>query len=475
MTKLKNKTKIVATIGPASSGKDMLLKMIRNGMNVARINFSHGDHKSLKSVIGHIRDINKEFKTHVGILADLQGPKIRIGEVAEDGVELVDGKQIEIGVGDGLSDAKRININYAEFLQDVNKGERVLLDDGKIVLEILSVSKHVAKAKILFGGPLYSKKGVNLPNTKLSLPCLTEKDKKDLEFALSEDLAWVGLSFVRKADDIHELKSIIKEAGSNTKVVAKIEKPEAVKDISAIIEASDALMVARGDLGVEIPMQDVPLLQKSLVRKCRKAFKPVIIATQMMESMIDNITPTRAEVNDVANAVMDGADAVMLSAETSVGNHPDEVIRAMYKIITKTEEFKGIYFKDIKVRHSEDRFVSDAVCKAACELAESSGATGIVTMTFSGYTTMRVAAYRPNSLVFVFTSNQKILNTLSLVWGVRGFFYDRTVSTDHTISDIMKRLKDEKFIAKGDYLIHIASMPIADKGMSNMLKLGQVP
>jgi len=327
---------------------------------------------------------------------------------------------------------------------------------------------------VLFGGPLSSRKGVNLPNTKLSIPSLTPKDLIDLEFALKMDVRWIGLSFVRTANDVLHLKELIHEAGKDSKVIAKIEKPEAVADMDAIIDATDGIMVARGDLGVEIPMQDVPLIQKALVKKARKKFKPVIIATQMMESMITNISPTRAEVNDVANAVMDGADAVMLSGETSVGDHPIEVIRAMYKIVTRTEEYKGIYFKDIKVRHSEERFVSDAICKSAVELAQNSEAKGIVTMTFSGYTTFRVASYRPNCLIFVFTSNQKILDMLSLVWGVRGFYYNKFVSTDHTIEDVRKSLKKSGYVVDGDYVIHVASMPISDKGSSNMLKLSLV-
>jgi pyruvate kinase len=448
--------------------------MARNGMNVCRLNLSHGKHEDLEKVIHTIREINLENNSHISILADLQGPKIRTGEVQGGSVQLASGSKIKFVVKKQLTNSETIFINYKNFLNDVQKGERVLIDDGKLVLEILDVDDTFAEAMVLFGGPLSSRKGVNLPNTKLSIPSLTPKDLIDLEFALKMDVRWIGLSFVRTANDVLHLKELIHEAGKDSKVIAKIEKPEAVADMDAIIDATDGIMVARGDLGVEIPMQDVPLIQKALVKKARKKFKPVIIATQMMESMITNISPTRAEVNDVANAVMDGADAVMLSGETSVGDHPIEVIRAMYKIVTRTEEYKGIYFKDIKVRHSEERFVSDAICKSAVELAQNSEAKGIVTMTFSGYTTFRVASYRPNCLIFVFTSNQKILDMLSLVWGVRGFYYNKFVSTDHTIEDVRKSLKKSGYVVDGDYVIHVASMPISDKGSSNMLKLSLV-
>ena len=474
MSKLINKTKIVATLGPASSDKETLLEMARNGMNVCRLNLSHGKHEDLEKVIHTIREINLENNSHISILADLQGPKIRTGEVQGGSVQLASGSKIKFVVKKQLTNSETIFINYKNFLNDVQKGERVLIDDGKLVLEILDVDDTFAEAMVLFGGPLSSRKGVNLPNTKLSIPSLTPKDLIDLEFALKMDVRWIGLSFVRTANDVLHLKELIHEAGKDSKVIAKIEKPEAVADMDAIIDATDGIMVARGDLGVEIPMQDVPLIQKALVKKARKKFKPVIIATQMMESMITNISPTRAEVNDVANAVMDGADAVMLSGETSVGDHPIEVIRAMYKIVTRTEEYKGIYFKDIKVRHSEERFVSDAICKSEVELAQNSEAKGIVTMTFSGYTTFRVASYRPNCLIFVFTSNQKILDMLSLVWGVRGFYYNKFVSTDHTIEDVRKSLKKSGYVVDGDYVIHVASMPISDKGSSNMLKLSLV-
>lgn len=471
---LKNKTKIVATIGPASASKEVLREIILAGVNVCRLNFSHGAHEDHQQVIRNIQELNTELQMHTAILADLQGPKIRTGEV-EKGTMLVDGSELHITTEKCVGNASKIYINYQNFPKDVTAGEHILIDDGKLMLEVMSTDsdKNVV-CKVLHGGPLSSKKGVNLPNTKVSLPCLTEKDLEDLQFILKQNLSWIGLSFVRSREDIIELKSIIKKKRKKSKVIAKIEKPEAVEDLDGIIEEADGLMVARGDLGVEIPMQDVPLVQKEIVNKCQIASKPVIIATQMMESMIDNITPTRAEVNDVANAVMDGADAVMLSGETSVGKHPVSVIEAMYKIVIKVESFDGIYNRGLPHPTKEEgRVVTDAICESAVKLAHSVGAVAIATMTFSGYTAFRLSSFRPNANVIVFTSNFKILNMLSLIWGVRGFYYDKFVSTDHTIEDIRYRLRKEGLLKEGELLINIASMPIAKKGMANMLKVSQ--
>jgi len=472
MNRLINKTKIVATIGPASASKEVLMKMILEGVNVCRINFSHGSLEDHLKVIQLIREINNELRSHIAILADLQGPKLRIGEMEGGTVDLVDGTEIEFTTEKCIGTAQKVFLNYLEFPKDVSVGDRVLIDDGKLHLEVIKTNKKDSVvAKVIHGGKLSSKKGVNLPNTKISLPCLTEKDLKDLDFALKHNVAWIGLSFVRSPADIEELQGIINKRNKKAKVIAKIEKPEAIENIDRIIEISDALMVARGDLGVEVPMQDVPLLQKEIVSKCRKASKPVIIATQMMESMIENISPTRAEVNDVANAVMDGADAVMLSGETSVGRFPIDVIKAMYKIVIKVETSDRIYHKLFDHASTPERVISDSICKNSCVLAQSVDAHAIVTMTFSGYTAFRISSYRPNAHIFVFTSNFKILNMLNLIWGVRGFYYDKFVSTDHTIDDIKYYLRREGYVDEGELIINIASMPIANKGMSNMLKV----
>lgn len=470
------KTKIVATVGPATSEKSVLENIIREGVNVIRINFSHGSHEDHEKIIAKVREINKEKQIHTAILADLQGPKIRIGEIKGGTVEVKEGSEILFSNEEMVGDEKAVYMSYESFAQDVKVGERILIDDGKLALEIIHTDKKgKVKARFLNGGKLSSNKGVNLPNTKISLPCLTEKDLKDLKFALKLGVEWVGLSFVRNARDLIELKHLIRAEGKSARVIAKIEKPEAIDDIDEIIEETDAIMVARGDLGVEVPMEKVPLLQKEIVRKCLRAAKPVIIATQMMESMITNISPTRAEVNDVANAVLDGADAVMLSAETSVGKYPVQVIQAMSKIILQIEETEGIYHHEFPPEMDvEERFISDSICYNACRLSLRTDAKAIVTMTHSGYTAFKISSFRPKAGIFAFTGNHDLLNKLSLVWGVQGFYYDKFVSTDHTIADIKYLLKKNNFLKEKDLIINIASMPINEKGQSNMLKLSYV-
>jgi len=468
------KTKIIATMGPASIDKNVLKEMILEGVNVCRLNFSHGSHEVHKETIELIREINNELHSNVAILGDLQGPKIRTGKMMEN-VELIQGSCVKIQTSDILGTAEEFSINYSQLPQDVQKGERILLDDGKLMLEIESTNgKDEIKAKVIFGGVLTSNKGVNLPNTKISMPCLTDKDLIDLDFAIAHKLDWIGLSFVRSSKDIIELKTIIAKNNANAKVIAKIEKPEALEDIDAIITETDALMVARGDLGVEVPYQNVPLIQKMLINKCIKHAKPVIVATQMMESMIVSSSPTRAEVNDVANAVLDGADAVMLSGETSVGAYPVEVIKTMANIVKEMETFDGIYSKEEFPERNKERFITDSICFNACRLAKRVEAKAILTMSFSGYTAYKIASQRPNSLIYVFTSNKKILSQLSLIWGVQGFYYNKRVSTDDTISDIKRILKAKKLVQKDDMVINIASMPIEALGNSNMLKLSKV-
>lgn len=474
---LEKRTKIVATIGPATQSKEVLRELLREGCNVIRLNFSHGDYEVHAAVVKTIRELDEELNTYTAILADLQGPKIRIGKMKEGGANLEAGKRISITTREDIEgNEERISTNYKHFAMDVSAGEKVLLDDGKIELRVVSSNgKDEVECEILHGGNLQSRKGINLPNTGISLPCLTEKDLKDLDFALDHDLDWIGLSFVRSARDVIELKHIIRHREKHARVIAKIEKPEAIKEIDDIIRETDAVMVARGDLGVEIPMQRVPLLQKMIVQKCIKSAKPVIVATQMMESMITNITPTRAEVNDVANAVLDGADAVMLSAETSVGKFPVKVIQAMSKILKEVEMSDQVYYHEsMPVESQEERFITDSVCFNACRLAKRVDASAIVTMTHSGYTGFKISSQRPKSFIYCFTGNRKILSLMSLVWGVRAFYYDKMVSTDHTIADIKYILKKEGYLQEGQFVINIASMPISDQGMSNMIKLSKV-
>ena len=469
------KTKIVATIGPASSSKEVLREMIESGLNVCRLNFSHGNYEDHLTAIKQIRELNAEMGMNVSILADLQGPKIRTNEMENNGVLLEVGKEIKILVEKIVGNSERFSINYVKLPQDVKSGEKILLDDGKIMLEVIATDgKTEILCKIIQGGILSSKKGVNLPNTSISLPSLTEKDEKDLQFALDNGADWIALSFVRSAHDIIELKKHISARKHHAKVIAKIEKPEALENIDGIIAESDALMVARGDLGVEIPYQNVPLIQKMLISKCNLSAKPVIVATQMMESMISSMTPSRAEVNDVANAVLDGTDAVMLSGETSVGKFPVEVIKTMSNIIKEMETHSGIYHKEEIPKENQSRFISDSICFNACRLAQRVKAAAIITMSFSGYTAYKISSQRPNTEIFVFTSNSKILTQLSLVWGVRAFYYNKKISTDHTIADIKQTMKDQSFLKLGDLVINIASMPIEDLGSSNMLKLSYI-
>lgn len=468
---MRNNTKIVATMGPSCTNKETLKAMIQSGLNVCRLNFSHGDHETHLETIRLIKKINKELKVHTAILADLQGPKIRIGKIKES-TQLENDSEFIITTSECIGDAAKAYINYQQFPQDVSNGEIVLINDGKIHLEVISTNKKdKVITRVVHGGELSSNKGVNLPNTKISQPCLTEKDLHDLEFILTQPIEWIGLSFVRTANDILELKKHIQNQNHKARVVAKIEKPQAITNLDKIIDTTDAIMIARGDLGVEIPMQKVPVIQKMIAKKCLEKAKPVIVATQMLESMTENITPTRAEVNDVANSVMDGADAVMLSGETSIGQFPVQAVETMSKIISNVEqEFSSIKSYDLKETHGE-RFISDAICYHSCMLAQQVGAKAIITMTHSGYNAIEISSHRPPCKIYAFTNNHSILNTLSLVWGVLGFYYDNDTSTDETVSDTKRILKQDGLIKDNDLVLNVASMPIKEKGMTNMMRL----
>jgi pyruvate kinase len=474
-----NRTKIVATMGPASAKKEVLLAMIKAGVNVCRLNFSHGRPEDHKGVIDTIREINAEYKTNVGILADLQGPKIRIGLVKDGGIHLVNGTQIKITTQECIGNDEQIYITYDTFPQDVQADEIILLDDGKLQLRVITTNRlDTVICEVVHGGILTSRKGVNLPNTKVSIPSLTEEDLINLQFALKYDVEWIGLSFVRTGQDIIELKEIIAKSGKAAKVIAKVEKPEAIDNIDEIIAATDGVMVARGDLGVEMPLEEVPLLQKMIARKCRAASKPVIVATQMLESMITTPRPTRAEVNDVANSVLDGADAVMLSGETSVGEFPVIVIETMAKIVRNVEElgypFNAAKQEKADVDPASPSYLSNALCESAVHLAQHTNAVGIVSMTTSGYTAFEISSHRPKASTYIFTSNKQLLNALSLVWGVRSFYYDNLESTDDTISDVNNILKSQDLIKSGDVVINTAAVPIIKQGKTNMLKVSVI-
>lgn len=470
-----NKTKIVATIGPSSTSRSVLKEMFIAGLNVCRINFSHGSYEQHAEVINTVRALNQELNANVAILADLQGPKIRTGEMENNGVPLEVGQTCQIITEPIVGNQNKFSINYKNLPRDVNGGEKILLDDGKLVLEVVeSDKKSIITCVVVQGGLLSSKKGVNFPNTRISLPSLTEKDILDLHFALEHQVDWIGLSFVRSARDIIELKHHIADQNGKAKVIAKIEKPEALDCIDDIIMETDGVMVARGDLGVEVPYQRVPLIQKMLIEKCISHAKPVIVATQMMESMITNMTPSRAEVNDVANAVLDGTDAVMLSGETSMGKYPVEVIQTISNIIEEVEKSPDLYHKEEIPDVKNERFISDSICFNACRLAQRVEAKAIITMSFSGYTAYKISSQRPDTAIYVFTSNRSILSQLNLLWGVKAFYYDKQISTDHTIADIKYIMKSQGYLNAGDLVINIASIPLEDLGGSNMLKLSYV-
>ena len=450
--------------------------MILEGVNVFRINFSHADYQIVKDNVSLIRELSEELNINIAILADLQGPKLRVG-IMEEGVEIKPGDHISFCTGEEfIGNCERVYMNYDDFPNDVKKGERILVDDGKLMFEVINTNGvDEVKTKVIQGGLFKSKKGVNLPNTKLSLPALTKKDKKDALFALEQGVDWIALSFVRYAKDLKKLQKLI-ENNSEYKVpiIAKIEKPEGVANIKKIIAYCDGIMVARGDLGVEVPAEEVPLIQKKLVLIAKKARIPVIIATQMMETMIDSLTPTRAEVNDVANSVMDGADAVMLSGETSVGKYPVEVIKKMATILKKVEGSSLITVPEEPPTIRTDRYITKSICYHAANMANEIDAKAICTLTNSGYTAFQISAWRPAAHILVFTSNKRILSRLSLLWGVKSFYYNRYVSTDETVDDVNQIAFNKGYVKHGEYLINLAAMPIVDKGMVNTLRVSQV-
>ena len=470
------KTKIVATLGPASSDRDTIKQMMVAGVNVFRINFSHADFDAAKERIQLIRDLNKELGYNVGILADLQGPKLRVGKMKDD-VVVETGDRIVFTtekIEEGTAD--HVYMNYQSFPKDVKAGERILLDDGKLIFEVVSTDgQSEVIASVVQGGPLKSNKGVNLPNTEVSLPALTEKDVKDAVFAIEQEVDWIALSFVRHKEDLLDLKKLIKKHGSyEIPIISKIEKPQALDNIDEIINHSNGLMVARGDLGVEVPAEGVPLIQKNLVLKAKAARIPVIIATQMMESMIDGLTPSRAEVNDIANSVMDGADAVMLSGETSVGKYPVEVIQTMRKIVISVENSPLIRKYDQAPQNKNDRFITKSTCYHAALMATEIEAKAICTLTNSGYTAYQISAWRPDSSILVFTSNKRILSQLNLLWGVKCHYYDRFVSTDETVLDVNQIAKEKGYVKAGDSLVNLLAMPVANKGMVNTLRVSVI-
>ena len=470
------KTKIVATLGPATSSKKVIEKMILAGVNVFRVNFSHADYNDVKKRIEIIRKVDKKLNTNTAILGDLQGPKLRVGMIKE-GVKVNPGNRVLFSTDSPfIGNAQKAYMNYQNFPKDVSKGERILLDDGKLIFEVTKTNnKNEVEAIVIQGGTFKSNKGVNLPNTKISLPALTEKDIEDAKFIFTQDIDWIALSFVRSSQDLIDLKKLMSEnTDRKIPIISKIEKPEAIENIDKIIAYSDGLMVARGDLGVEVPAQEVPLIQKRLVLLAKTARIPVIIATQMMESMIDSLTPTRAEVNDVANSVMDGADAVMLSGETSVGKYPVDVINNMSDILTAVENSELIEVPHTPPNIRTKRFITKSICYHAAHLANDIEAKAICTLTNSGYTAYQISAWRPQAHVLVYTSNRRILNQLNLLWGVKAFYYNNLNSTDKTVEEINQIALDKGYVKKEDMLVNLTAMPIETKGMVNTLRVSVI-
>jgi pyruvate kinase len=475
MNQTLSKTKIVATLGPASSSKEILKKMITEGVDVFRLNFSHSKKEEFLKLINLIKELNIELGSNVSILADLQGPKLRVGEIENNLLDLNPGDIITFVSEKCIGDKNRIYMSYQEFPQDVATGEMILIDDGKIKLEVTETNKkNTVKAKVIFGGPLSSHKGVNLPNTKVSLPSLTDEDISNAIFAISQDVDWIALSFVRKASDVLELKKLIKNNNGHAGVIAKIEKPEAILQIDQIIELADGIMVARGDMGVEMSFDEVPLIQKQIIEKCIKQSKPVIVATQMMESMITNFTPTRAEATDVSNAVLDGADALMLSGETSIGKYPVETIFCMQKIIYHTEAFGKSFNKKYSPAEGTTVSLADSICHYASTLAKEVKAKAIITFTHSGRTAFCISSHRPEADIFAFTNNKLLLQYMSLVWGVRVFYLDTYEKMEVAIQQSIQILKKENLLVKGDCVIHVGSSPLNEHGTTNILKVSKV-
>lgn len=472
------KTKIIATIGPSSSDLETLRQMKDAGMNVCRLNFSHGTHQQHLEVLNHINELNTRRDDYIAIMADLQGPKIRLGDLDEPFIALNRGDVITFTTNEVRGSLNRVHISYAEFAADAREGETVIVDDGKILFKILE-SDGISEVKLqaINEGKIYPRKGVNLPDTGISLPSLTDKDRTDLKFILDQEVHWIALSFVRTADDIHELRGIINKHPKDNKprIIAKIEKPKAVQNIESIIDAADAIMIARGDLGVEMPMQTVPMIQKRIISLCQLKGRPVIVATQMMEAMINNIRPTRAEVNDVANSILDGADALMLSGETSVGQYPVETVRIMQKIMHEIEDFESIYYKqNPPEKLFNKRFISDSILYNASEMAQHTHARAIVVVSYTGYSALRLASHRPRANLYVFSSNLFTLCSLSLVWGVKGFYDNSIDDADTLMEKINLWLLREKYVQAGSLLVNVLSTPVVERGASNTLRLSSL-
>lgn len=472
-----HRTKIVATVGPACDTYEKLLGLVRAGVNVFRLNFSHGSHEDKARIIGYIRDINKNEPFNIAILGDLQGPKLRVGDIENGALEVKEGDMLTFSNEKVVGTKEKIYVSYPNLHTDVKIGNTIMIDDGKLEVKVIGIEKNNdVKVQVTLGGILSSKKGINLPDTKITLPALTEKDLADLDFIIEQKLDWVALSFVRNVKDLIILRNKLLEKNSKTKIISKIEKPEAVENIRDIIVESDGVMIARGDLGVELPVEKVPLIQKQIIRKCLHRAKPVIVATQMMESMIERTKPNRSEITDVANAVLEGADAVMLSGETATGNHPELVVATMKKIIEEVEktDYRYNLEEELAPQPHSPSFLSDAICYNACKLAKDTDAHALIGMTQSGYTGFMLSSYRPKAPLFVFTKEKSLVNQLSLSWGVRAIYYAEEESLDNIIFDQIDILKERGFIKSGDIVVSTGSTPVHLHLPTNTLKITKV-
>ncbi len=469
------KTRIVASIGPASNDKNILRDMIKAGMNVARLNFSHGSYEGKIEVLTHLRELQEETGLHISVIGDLQGPKLRLGELPDDGISINNGETVHFTTQPDKAGESVYLVNYDAFARDIKPGDKILIDDGTIKLEAIETNhKDVVKAQVISGGALHSKKGINLPDSSLSLPAITDKDKEDIKFAEKNKIDWFALSFVRSSKDIRELRAHLDVSHCNARIIAKIEKPEAVEDIDAITDAADGIMVARGDLGVEVDFKKVPVMQRNIVRLCVQKAKPVIIATQMLDSMIHNFRPTRAEANDVATAVMDMADGLMLSGETAIGKYPVVSIESMQSIIEYTEKEGLVYNLNHPPEPDAKEFIPDSVCYNASKMAQQTNAKAIITFSYSGYTALRISSHRPEAPIYAFTSNKKLLKKLPLIWGINAFYFPVYNDIDKAIAHSIDVLKKEGAIKKGDRVVHVGSTPLTSKSHTNMIKFSEV-
>lgn len=469
------KTKIVATIGPASDSREVLAEIMKRGLNVARLNFSHGSHPEHLARMETIKAVREELELPVAIMLDTKGPEIRTRDFAEKEVILEDGQDYTVTTRDIVGDKTICSVTYEHLADDVKIGDRILIDDGLIELEIVKIEGTEIRCKVKNGGPVSNHKGVNIPMVNINLPAVTERDVSDIKFGIAQEVDFIAASFVRKAQDVLDIRKVLEENhGTDIHIISKIENHEGVENIDQIIEVSDGIMVARGDLGVEIPPEDVPMVQKHIIKKCNEAGKPVITATQMLDSMIRNPRPTRAEVTDVANAILDGTDAIMLSGETAMGKYPVEAVTTMKNIAIKTED--SMNYKRILKEKSiqQDSSITDAISFSACATAQNLGAKAILSPTASGYTPIVVSSFRPKSPIIAATESKKVFRRLSLVWGVYPVIATESDATDDLIEHSIDASIDNGFIGDGDLIVITTGIPVGVAGSTNMIKVQRV-